>query len=99
MFRQVGPKVEDGEEDVDLLLLGEEVGGGLAGPHLVRGQGEVSDVVLGEVQEITEKTDGDYRSELRIAILANFTVLFTFEERSRFCFKHQKHFYSQLELF
>ena len=46
MFREVGPQVEDGEEDVDLLLLGEEVGGGLAGPHLVRGEGEVSDVVL-----------------------------------------------------
>ena len=59
MFRQVGPQVEDGEEDVDLLLLGEEVGGGLAGPHLVRGEGEVSDVVLEEVQEITENNDGD----------------------------------------
>ena len=57
MFREVGPQVEDGEEDVDLLLLGEEVGGGLAGPHLVRGEGEVSDVVLGEAQEITEKSD------------------------------------------
>ena len=59
MFGQVSPQVEDGEEDVDLLLLGEEVGGGLAGPHLVRGEGEVSDVVLEEVQEITENNDGD----------------------------------------
>ena len=33
--RQAGAQVEDGEEDVDLLLLGEKVGVGLAQPDLV----------------------------------------------------------------
>ena len=33
--REAGAQVEDGEEDVDLLLLSEEVGVGLAQPDLV----------------------------------------------------------------
>ena len=42
--RQAGAQVEDGEEDVDLLLLREEVGVGLAQSHLLRGEGQVPDV-------------------------------------------------------